>query len=94
VDQVKDEARARQRALEWPAWIEVIVAANDDERRSERLEFREHLRFADITEMPDLVGAAEPPGEVRRVAVVGIGDHGNAHVPRLRWPWAEATQNR
>ncbi len=57
----------------------LVVADHDVQRHAETLEFDQCRPLAHVAEMPDFVGAGEPLRELRRVAVVRVGDDGNAH---------------
>jgi len=77
------EMQAKAFALEVerprPVGAIVAVAADDAERRAGGRDGREDGGVGHVAEVPDLIGAADPPEEGGWEAVVSIGEDGDAH---------------
>lgn len=71
---------------ERPRHFRVAISTNHAVPRVPGPEDSEHTRPADIPQMPDFVRPRQPPGQVAREAVVGVGNHGDAHASDVNNP--------
>ena len=94
VREITAHARALQQQRRRPEVVRLVVAEHHLQRTAQLFKFHQHLRLADIAEVPDLVRPRQPRRQPGRVAVVSVGEHGDAHAGQTnRFPGDGKTES-
>jgi len=82
------EAKSQTAALnidnQRPVFVPIAVPANNSQRRTDCFQIERDRRFANITQMPDLVRVARKIDNLLRQFVVSIGQDENLHSTNSR----------
>ena len=67
-----------------PVFVPIAITTDDSEGRSDRLEIESDRRFADVAQMPNLVGIARQIDNLRRQLVMRVRQNKNPNHLYLR----------